>query len=186
MKRAILAAAVVLTVAAGCAPQPPARPASATPAAQAPGATPTPTAVHVIGEGENGETARITFRRGSRLVYEIRSSKNEGTEATGVATFTDADVLFYDPKGGALDAKAPEAVANEHAKTVTMKGGVRARTHSGSVLTCDTLIYRADTERLHAIGHVVLTTAAGSRAASSEATSDVRLEQVDFIGGTRS
>ncbi len=177
-----LLAALVL---ASCAPSSPTRPAAtgAALATPAPGATPTPLAVHVVGEATGGQMASIKIRRGDRLVYEIRSTKHEAANATGNATFDNAQILFYDPKGGVLDTRAPLALANETAKTVIMKGGVRARSHSGSVLTCDTLIYRADTERLHAVGHVVLTSASGSRATSNEATSDVRLDNVEFLGG---
>jgi LPS export ABC transporter protein LptC len=180
-----VALALLATVlVAGCAPEAVKRQVAATPTPGAsPAAGPTTPAVHVVGEADNGELAHITVESHKRLAYEIYSTKTEATQTTGVAVFSNAHVLFHDPKGGVLDARAPSALANQTTKTVRMKGGVHARTHSGSVLTCDTLTYNAETERLHAIGHVVLTTASGSRVTSDEATSDLRLEQVDFGGG---
>jgi LPS export ABC transporter protein LptC len=181
-----LGALLLLTLLAACAPEAVKRAAEATPTpgvSASPAAGPTTPAVHVVGEADDGRLAHITVESHKRLAYEIYSTKTEATQTTGVASFANAQVLFHDPKGGVLDARAPNALANQTTKTVRMKGGVHARTHSGSVLTCDTLTYNADTELLHAVGHVVLTTSSGSRVTSDEATSDLRLEQVDFGGG---
>jgi LPS export ABC transporter protein LptC len=181
--RALVLFAALLALAA-CAPEAVKRESAATPTPGAsPAAGPTTPAVHVVGEADEGRLAHITVESHKRLAYEIFSTKTEATQTTGVAAFANARVLFHDPKGGVLDARAPNALANQTTKTVRMKGGVHAQTHSGSVLTCDILTYNADTERLHAIGHVVLTSASGSRVTSDEATSDLRLEQVDFGGG---
>ena len=91
-------------------------------------------------------------------------------------------VTFLDKNGKTLVGDAPKAVVTERDKTITMSGGVTARTQDGAVLTCDTMTYDGRVERIHGQGNVVLLSARGDRLTGDTIDGDVRLNHVTVNG----
>jgi hypothetical protein len=182
---------LVLLLAAACAREPAAGPAtpSASPAqhaAASPSVSPVP--IHIETRGANGEFVTIveTIRR--RKVYTIRAlsgemQRNGTNEATG--DLVQPHVTFFDKSGAKTIADAPKAHSAERDKSVVMTGGVHARTTSGVMLTCDTLRYNSKSERLHGSGHVELHAPNGVDMSGDDIDGDVRLQDVKITRGRR-
>jgi hypothetical protein len=176
-------AALLLALAAGCAPPAPrAAPAgSASPAAIS---TPTLVPVHIVSSG-NGAGSFITVSeiKSRRKIYTIRATSftadtAAGQSATGSGEFEQPHITFLDRSGAQTIADAPKAVLTSADKSVLMTGGVRARSQDGNVLSCDRLRYDGTTERIHGDGHVVMRTPSGLMLVGDEIDGDVRLQNV--------
>jgi LPS export ABC transporter protein LptC len=170
---------------AGCAhaPGPAASPAPHTSGHQA-GATPVP--VHVLGVGTQRTPTVLTETIGGRRVYTIRAMLFEGDivgSREGSAVMQQPHVTFVDKSGETTVADAPKASVSQRDKSVLMTGGVRARNQEGSVLTCDTLRYDAETQRFDGEGHVVLRGQNGVVLAGDHLDGDVRLHDVKVTSG---
>ena len=63
-----------------------------------------------------------------------------------------------------------------------MSDGVHSRSSDGVDLTSRTLTYDDRTQRLHAEGDVVVTTATGERLEGQRADADLRLDQLRVTG----
>jgi hypothetical protein len=91
------------------------------------------------------------------------------------SVFHDAVVTFRDARGATVKAKAPQAVVDETANTVTLLDGVNARTSAGMTLRCDQLVYQRASGMLHGTGGVVVTDPKGFRGTGSSFDSDISL-----------
>jgi hypothetical protein len=176
-----LVAALLLALAAGCAPSAPtAAPAgSASPAAHS---TPTLVPVHIVSTGNGGEITVSEIKR-RRKIYTIlarsfTADTAAGQFATGSGEFEQPHITFLDRSGAQTVADAPKAVLTSADKSVLMTGGVRARSQDGNVLSCDRLRYDGTTERIHGDGHVVMRTPTGLMLVGDEIDGDARLQNV--------
>jgi hypothetical protein len=189
--RAALGLALVCATACGRQPAagPASSPAPAAPAASSaasPSASPIP--IHVETHSRNGEYVTIVETSHRRKVYTIRALSGEmqrsGTsEATG--DLEQPHVTFIDKTGAKTIADAPKAHSSERDKSVVMTGGVHARTSAGILLTCDTLRYDANTERLHGAGNVQLHAPNGVDMAGDDIDGDVKLQDVKITRGRK-
>ncbi|HEX3467068.1 MAG TPA: LPS export ABC transporter periplasmic protein LptC [Candidatus Elarobacter sp.] len=182
--RPLLAPALLLALApAGCGGRAahPARTASSA----GPAATATPVPIRVETRGDQGEYVRIVETVRGRKVYTILALSDEmvrgGTNDT-VGHLEQPHITFIDRNGVTTIADAPKAQISERDKSVTMTGGVHAHTSSGSVLSCDVLVYRSSTERFHGEGHVQLTAPNGLVMDGRSLDGDVRLQDVNVTG----
>jgi LPS export ABC transporter protein LptC len=189
MRSASLAALLVL-LAASCAPKAPPGGSAASPSPgrspAAPGPSATQVPIRVETHGTNGQYIRIVETVHGRKAYTIRAlssvAERFGTnQATG--TFEQPHVTFFDKTGKTTIADAPKAHIAERDKSVVMTGGVHAYTSDGSILTCDTLTYNGNTERFHGEGNVRLTARDGFHLDGQHLDGDVRLENVRVTGG---
>ncbi|GAC1571450.1 MAG: hypothetical protein NVS3B7_01600 [Candidatus Elarobacter sp.] len=177
-----LAAGLVLAVAA-CAKQPAPAPA---PTAAPPSARASATAVpiHIETRGGDGQYVTIVETIRGHKAYTIRalsgSLQRNGTNQA-VGDLEQPHVTFIDRAGATTIADAPKARVAERDKSVVMSGGVRARTSTGTVLTCDTLTYLGATERFNGRGHVLLQSPSGADTVSiagDRIDGDVKLQDV--------
>jgi hypothetical protein len=170
------ATAILLAVAAGCNPQPP----KATPspsAAGKPRSSATPLVLKISGRGTAHRPVHLIQQVHNRVDYDLLASSYESTGPQGGAraVFQNARVTFRDRHGSTIAAKAPQAVVDQGANTVTLMNGVRAHTSSGMTLECDQLVYQRATGMLHGSGNVVVTDPKGFRATGSSFDSDISL-----------
>lgn len=182
MRVRALAGLVALVAATGCG----SHGGTATPSPAASGmptATPTPIAVHVVGRGTSNTPSIITDTKQGRKIYTIRTLMFEGDIAAGIANLDQPHVTFVDKSGSVTIADAPKATVNQHDKSILMTGGVHARTQDGAILTCDTLRYDSDRERLYGEGHVVMTGPNGLMLTGDHLDGDVRLHDVKVTSG---
>ena len=143
--------------------------------------------ITAISRGTGNQPARYIVRNPQgKIIYDVRSIKvvyNRATDGTSEATFTKPDVIFHDKTGHTMIAQAPQAVAHDKDKSVTMSGGVHAKTDDGKILTCDTLTYDAKNEQIHGAGNVVLTDTKTNQAASGQSLqSDLSFEHLTLSG----
>jgi LPS export ABC transporter protein LptC len=177
----------LVLLAAGCAQQATGGATSASPApiAAQPTASATAVPVHIETHGGGGQYVRIVETVRGRKAYTIRALSAIGerfgtNQATGA--LEQPHVTFVDRSGTTTIADAPKATVAERDKSVVMTGGVHARTSSGSLLSCDTLTYNANTERFHGEGHVRLTAPNGLQLGGDHLDGDVKLQDVRVTG----
>jgi hypothetical protein len=179
VRRGSALAAICLYALAGCNPQPPKSTASSagTPRARA---TATPLILVVKGKGTAKRPVHVFQQVHNRIDYDLLASSYESTgpQSSMRSVFKDARVTFRDPRGTTVAANAPEATVDQSANTVTLSGGVAARTAAGTTLHCDTLVYSRMGATLHGEGHVVITDTNGFRATGSTFDSDISLTHV--------
>ncbi|HEY1653733.1 MAG TPA: LPS export ABC transporter periplasmic protein LptC [Candidatus Tumulicola sp.] len=162
---------------AGCNPQAPR-------SAPTPSATPVraaaPLPLHITGHGTPTRPVRETLQINNRIEYELESKSFESNGAQGKAraVFRDARVTFYDPKGTKLTATAPQAIVDEGTNSVTMIGGVRAKTNTGMTLSCAQLIYDHAAGTLRGSGNVSIAEPNGFRGTGSSFDSDISLSHM--------
>ena len=167
----------LLAVAAGCNPQPrKAMPSSSTGAAK-PRASASPLVLKISGRGTANRPVHLIQEVHNRVDYDLLASSYEskGPQGAARAVFQQARVTFADKQGGKIAAKAPQAVVDQGANTVTLMNGVHARTSSGMTLECTQLVYDRATGMLHGTGNVVVTDPKGFRATGSSFDSDISL-----------
>jgi hypothetical protein len=171
IRRRALAAVLVL-----CACNPQAPKTSAGPTAT-PGAAPTQPALHITGRGTAKQPIRIVRQIHNRIEYELIASSFEsrGPQGRTRAVFANATVTFHGIDGSTMVARAPQAVVDEMANTLTLLGGVVARSGSGVVLQCDTLEYDHTTQMLHGNGNVTIVEPNGFKGTGSSFDSDISL-----------
>ncbi len=167
--------AACLVAFAGCNPQPPK--ATPPPAAAPPRATATPLVLDIRGRGAANRPVHLIQEVHNRVDYDLLASSYEskGPQGSARAVFQDARVTFRDVRGSTIKASGPQAVVDQVANTVTLVGGVHARTSAGMTLQCDQLVYRRGGGTLHGTGHVVVTDPKGFRATGSSFDSDLSL-----------
>jgi hypothetical protein len=171
MKRAL--ALVALLIATACNPHPlVGLHATPTPAPTGNGAPP----LRITGV----LTHPIVAQRGNRKLYQIAARDYDGISPAGAAhtTFNVADVTFFAKDGSRLEARAPQAVVDQATHTVTLLGGVHARSSTGLVLTCNTLVYRSGDETIHGEGNVRASNGKGNLMAGNRFDSDVSLNHI--------
>jgi LPS export ABC transporter protein LptC len=167
-------AAALLLLLCACNPQAP-KPGPGA-AAKAHG-TPTPPALRITGEGTSHQPVRIIQQVHNRVEYQLIASSYEsvGPQGSTHAVFQNANVTFHDRAGATTTARAPQAIIDEKANTVTLVGGVLAHSSSGTVLQCDRLRYDHATQMLHGDGHVTIVGQNGFRATGSSFDSNIAL-----------
>jgi hypothetical protein len=168
------------SVLAACNPQPDHGTASvtATPSGAPSNAVPP---LRITGQGTNERPIRIDQQQGNRRQYELLANHYVSRTAQGLAhaTFYDAAVTFYDAKTGkTLVARAPRAILDEAAKTVTLLDGVTSRTSNGQTLRCRRLVYRRDIGTLHGEGDVRMTDPSGMTFSGTSFDSDDTFENI--------
>jgi LPS export ABC transporter protein LptC len=139
-----------------------------------------------VGRGNSHTPTVLTDTKQGRKIYTIRALVFEGDiggSSDGVATLEQPHVTFVDKTGSVTIADAPKATVMQRDKSILMTGGVHARTQDGAVLTCDTLRYDADNERLYGEGHVVMTGPNGLALNGDHLDGDVRLHDVKVTSG---
>jgi hypothetical protein len=169
-----IAGALLVLVFAGCNPQAPRPSATTSPSAQTRGPW-----LHVTQRGTARRPLHIWLQAGNRKQYDLTASSYESSGVPGrtVGTFFVAHVTFVARTGQRLFARAPQAIVDEVSNTLTLSGGVHARTDTGMTLSCDNLRYDPKTEMLHGVGRVVIGGAHGVRATGSVVDSDVALSR---------
>ncbi|HEV3090278.1 MAG TPA: LPS export ABC transporter periplasmic protein LptC [Candidatus Cybelea sp.] len=175
MRRSALVAAF-LWLLAGCNPQAPKAAPSPTAAAKA-RPTATPLVLVVKGKGTAQRPVHVIQQVHNRVDYDLLASSYEsrGPQNAMRSVFTDARVTFRDKNGSTIAANAPQAIVDQTANTVTLQGGVDARTAAGMTLHCDRLVYVRGSGTLHGDGNVVITDPKGFRATGSSFDSDITL-----------
>ncbi len=169
--------ALWLVAIAGCNPQPP----KATPPPSAPAGRPhsatTPLVLKISGRGTANRPVHLIQQVHNRVDYDLLASSYEskGPQGGARAVFQDARVTFRDHKGATIAARAPQAVVDQIANTVTLMNGVHAHTSSGMTLECSQLVYQRATSMLHGTGDVVVIDPKGFRATGSSFDSDISL-----------
>jgi lipopolysaccharide export system protein LptA len=127
----------------------------------------------------------LTKQKANRTVYVLRADSETGQYFggnTGRSDFVNPHVTFYASGGRQIVADAPAGTLVEKEKTVTMTGGVHARTQDGKTLTSDRMRYNDDTETLYGDGDVVVTTPQGERLEGSELVWNLRSGRLDVTG----
>jgi len=165
-------------ITAGCNPAPPkATPAPSAASRAAAHATQTPLVLDIKGRGTATRPVHLIQEVHNRVDYDLLASSYEsrGPQGAARAVFQDARVTFRDPKGSTIAATAPQAIVDQTANTVTLVGGVHARTSTGMGLECTQLVYQRATAMLHGTGNVVVTDPKGFRATGSSFDSDISL-----------
>ncbi len=172
IRRIALAAACALL--AGCNPKAP--PATSPSPKGSP--TPPPLSLKISGKGTATQPVRIVQTRpDNRRQYELvaRSYESIGAVGTTRARFNDVRITFFDRNGTSLAAQAPQAIVNQAANTIELRGGVHARNSEGMTLSCDDLVYNRKTEMIHGRGHVVITDPNGFAGTGNRFDSNVSL-----------
>jgi hypothetical protein len=166
-----------LVAAAGCNPQPPKTAPAPSAATARPRGTGTPLVFKISGQGTATRPVHLFKQTHNRVDYDLLASsyQSEGPQGDQRAVFQNARVTFHDRKGATIVAVAPQAVVDQSADTVTLLGGVHARTSSGMTLECTQLVYQRATGMLHGNGNVVVTDPKGFRATGSSFDSDISL-----------
>lgn len=175
--RAAGALALGILVVAGCNPQSPkAKPTPHGTPVAAPRRR-TPLVLQINGQGTAARPVHLIQQVHNRIDYDLLASSYEskGPQGAARAVFQDARVTFLDPHGSKIAATAPQAVVDQSANTVTLLGGVHARTSAGMTLQCTQLVYSHAAQRLHGDGNVVVTDPKGFRATGSSFDSDISL-----------
>lgn len=172
----LAAAFLLLTVAAGCNPQPP-KPTPAPSTAGSPRPSSTPLVLEITGKGTAKRPVELIQQVHNRIDYDLLASSYEsrGPQGSTRAVFKVARVTFRDRTGSTITADAPTAIVDEGANTVTLTDGVHAHTSNGMTLQCDRLVYLRTAGRLHGSGHVVVTDPKGFRATGTSFDSDLSL-----------
>ncbi|MDE2482711.1 MAG: LPS export ABC transporter periplasmic protein LptC [bacterium] len=168
-------ALLALLVLAACNPKAPA-PTATPSSAASPSAS--PLALTITGKGTAKQPVRIVqTRRDNRRQYELLASSYQSTGAVGTtrARFEDVRVRFYGTDGSMLQASAPQAIVDQKANTIELRGGVHAKNSQGATLACDDLIYDRGTEMLHGTGHVAITDPGGFSGTGNRFDSNVSL-----------
>ena len=173
------ATALAVLLVNGCA-HPAAQP-SAAPSVR-PDPTPTPIALHIMSNGNTGYTT-LSEMKDRRTIYIVRAKSftadtASGQTATGNGEFDHPQITFVDRSGAKTVANAPKAVLTSADKSVLMTGGVTARSQDGNMLSCDSLRYDGNSERIHGDGHVVMRTPAGLTLVGDVLDGDARLQNV--------
>lgn len=135
--------------------------------------------LHITQSGTAKRPLHIWQQLGNRKQYDLiaRSYESNGAQGSTIGTFFDARVTFDARNGHRLFASAPQAIVDQVSNTLTLAGGVHARTDTGVRLVCDTLRYDPKTETLHGRGHVVVVGAHGVRATGDRLDGDVALQR---------
>lgn len=179
------AAIAALNLAVGCSPKAPAAAASDAPSAVASASAAPP--IKAVSRGSDREPARYIVRdRSGHIVYDVRSSTvvyDRAADGSSVATFTDPHVVFH-ARNGTVAADSPKAVAHDKDKSVVMTGGVHAKTDDGKLLSCSTLTYDAQSQKIVCEGDVVLKNSKTNQTASGERlVTDPDFDHVVLSGG---
>lgn len=176
MTRHAAAGLLVLGLAA-CNPQAPKTAAAPT---SAPAAARTPPPLHITGHGTSKQPVRIVRQIHNRIEYELIASSFEsrGPQGRTRAVFQNSTVTFHGNDGSTMTARAPQAIVDETANTLTLLNGVVARSSSGVILQCDTLAYDHTTQMLHGKGNVTIVEPNGFKGTGSSFDSDVSLTHI--------
>ncbi len=169
-----VAAAVALAFLAGCNP----KVQSTTTPAPSPHPTSTGILLKISGHGTAAQPVRIVGQqRGNRRQYDLLASSYQsiGTAGSERASFQHVHITFYSKDGSTLTAVAPQALWDEAANTIVLRGGVHARNSAGATLTCDTLLYDSSSEMVHGTGHVKITSPSGFTATGNRFDSNISL-----------
>jgi hypothetical protein len=175
--RAFCLLTLSLLATAACNPQAPKAAPSPSASAPRPSTTTTPLVLKITGQGTVRRPVHLIQQVHNRVDYDLLASSYESKGAQGAAraVFQNARVTFRDRNGATFAAKAPQAVVDQTANTVTLSDGVHARTSSGMTLECTQLVYQRSTGMLHGTGNVVVTDPKGFRATGSSFDSDISL-----------
>lgn len=181
MKWAAPAAFTAAMLLAACTPHPsqPGGPAaSAVPSASPSSGLPP---ITVRSKGNAQQPVRIVEQQGNRRIYELIARSTESTMQSRNdfrGTFSDTHVTFYGADGSKLAGSAPVTAIDKGKQTVTMQGGVHAKTSDGIALQCDQLQYDRATGKLHGTGNVRIVSPQGYTLSGGSFTSDLKLTQV--------
>jgi LPS export ABC transporter protein LptC len=171
---ALVAAACIL---AGCNPQ---APKSAPSPSGAPSASASPKALdlHITGQGTPGKPVHVLERQpNNRVEYDLTADKAEsnGTSGNARVVFSNARITFHDKNGATLGATAPQAIFDQARSTLTLVGGVNARSASGMTLSCQQLEYDHADQTIHGTGNVIIVDPKGFRGTGNRFDSDISL-----------
>ena len=177
MTRSTPAAFLVSLALCACNPQAPKTAAGPT---NSPPAAPTQPPLHITGHGTATQPVRIVRQIHNRIEYELIASSFEsrGPQGRTRAVFQSATVTFHGKDGSTMVARAPQAIVDETANTLTLIDGVIARSSSGTVLQCDTLEYDRTTQMLHGKGNVTIVEPNGFKGTGSSFDSDISLTHI--------
>jgi LPS export ABC transporter protein LptC len=149
----------------------------------APAAVASATALPLLAHSERSgaQYYYFTVKKENRTLYQIRADANDSERSTAGdarSEFLRPHITFFERAGSKLVADAPKAVAEERTQTVTLTGGVHARTSDGTTLTSDVLVYDKRTERVRADGNVVISRPRGEEIRGPHVDADLTLSQL--------
>ncbi|HKE37882.1 MAG TPA: LPS export ABC transporter periplasmic protein LptC [Candidatus Baltobacteraceae bacterium] len=172
-----LAGAVLAMALAACNPQAPKTAAAPT---GTPAAARTQPPLHITGHGTAKQPVRIVRQIHNRIEYELIASSFEsrGPQGRTRAVFQNSTVTFHGSDGSTMTARAPQAIVDETANTLTLLNGVVAHSSSGVILQCDTLEYDHTTQMLHGKGNVTIVEPNGFKGTGSSFDSDISLTHI--------
>ncbi|MBV9149138.1 MAG: hypothetical protein JO024_04695 [Candidatus Eremiobacteraeota bacterium] len=181
MKNALALSALYALTLSACASQNAAQTNQATPIAQ-----PSPTAsafprLHIQSRGSASQPVSIVQQIGNRRVYELFARSSDSTlqsQTNSKGVFRQTRVKFYSPDGSSLTGAAPLATIDTAAETVTLQGGVHAKSSDGVILDCDQLQYERRTGQLIGTGNVHVVNPSGEALTGGSFRSDLRLSHV--------
>jgi lipopolysaccharide assembly outer membrane protein LptD (OstA) len=144
--------------------------------------SPKPITVTVRSQRVGSQYVYLTKRRkDNSKAYVLRSDMNvakSAGEGTGSSEFTNPHIVFSGREGQQLVADAPHAVILMKERSLLMNGGVRAQTSDGMFVKADTLTYNEMTDRLHGVGHVLVTTPRGERLTGDRIDANLHLSEM--------
>ncbi|MBV8727090.1 MAG: hypothetical protein JO233_04835 [Candidatus Eremiobacteraeota bacterium] len=153
---------------------------------QAVSVQPSPTAsafpkLHIQSRGSASQPVSIIQQIGNRKVYELVARSSDSTlqsQTNSKGLFRQARVTFYSADGSSLTGAAPLATIDTAAETVTLEGGVHAKSSDGVALDCDRLQYERKTGQLLGSGNVHVVNPSGEALTGGSFRSDLRLLHV--------
>jgi lipopolysaccharide assembly outer membrane protein LptD (OstA) len=151
-----------------------------------PSAQPSPSAsafprLHIQSRGSASQPVSIIQQIGNRRVYELIARSSDSTmqsQTNSKGVFRQTRVTFYSADGSSLTGAAPTATIDTAAETVTLQGGVHAKSSDGIVLDCDQLQYERRTGELIGTGNVHVVNPSGEALTGGSFRSDLRLSHV--------
>ena len=170
----------LLTLSA-CSSQKAAQTSQTTPRAQpSPSASAFPK-LHIQSRGSASQPVSIVQQIGNRRVYELVARSSDSTmqsQTNSKGVFRQTRVTFYSADGSSLTGAAPIATIDTAAETVTLQGGVHAKSSDGVALDCDQLQYERRTGELIGTGNVHVVNPTGEALTGGSFRSDLRLSHV--------
>ncbi|MBV8689157.1 MAG: hypothetical protein JOZ59_03515 [Candidatus Eremiobacteraeota bacterium] len=155
--------------------------AQSTGAAQpAPSGTPFPK-LHIQSKGSATQPVRIIQQVGNRPVYELIARSSDSTlqsQTNSRGVFRQTRITFYNNDGSTLSGTAPIATIDTASETVTLEGGVRAKSSDGVAFDCDRVQYDRRSGQLLGTGNVHVVNPSGEALTGGSFRSDLRLSHV--------
>ncbi len=145
-------------------------------------ASPTPfPKLHIQSRGNASQPVSIVQQVGNRKVYQLIARSSDSTmqsQTNSTGVFHQTRVTFFSSDGSRLSGTAPLATIDTAAETITLEGGVHAKSSDGVALDCDRLQYARKSGQLFGSGNVRVVNPSGEALSGGSFRSDLRLSHV--------